>query len=117
MKEQALSRPWTGENDEPEAQFRSSQLSPSAAAIFKGTDFSNEPNVRSADTEKNNPFFTPPRTPNDEGKWDTGRSIDSFEGATISGGKKDHNERAASAFQSAGLKWNSRECNPHCVLF
>ena len=107
--EQALSQPWTKEDSERENQSRQKQLSPDTAAIFNGTDFHNGASARVAESEKQNPFFTPPGTPNDEMKRDAGASLDSYEGSLTFGGKKDHNDRATGAFQGAGLKWKPCE--------
>jgi hypothetical protein len=112
MNEQALSLPWKKENNEPENQARPKQLSSDTAAVFKGTDFSTGATAGVVDSEKQNPFFTPPRTPNDEIRRDAGESLDSYEGSLTFGGKKDHNDRATGAFQSAGLKWKPCELLP-----
>lgn len=113
-KDQVLSQPWEKENAESELQPRSKHLSPGMAAVFKGTDFSNEGGIRIAESEKHNPFFTPPRTPNSEMKRDGRGSIDSYEGsvATLEG-RIDHNDVAAGAFQSAGLKWDPLSVQPY----
>lgn len=104
--EKALSPPWTAHDAEQE-QARPKRVSPETQAIFKGTDFANEPKI--AENEKN-PFFTPPPgTPNSDLKRDGRSSIDSYDGSLTSGGKTDHTQRATGAFESAGLKWKPRE--------
>lgn len=101
--EKALSAPWTDDDAEAENPARAKKLNPETAAVFKGTDFANENNITV--TEKSNPFFTPPRTPNGEAKRD-GESFDTYdESVTSSGGKVNHTQRASGAFESAGLKW------------
>lgn len=107
--EQALSQPWTKESNEPETPTRPKQPTADTAALFNGTDFSNGAAAQVVESEKHNPFFTPPRTPNDETKRDAGASLDSYEGSLPFGGKKDHNDRASGAFQGAGLKWKPCE--------
>ena len=106
-KEKALSPEWTGDDVEGDNQPRPRRVSPETAAVFKGTDFANEPKVQ--ETEKSNPFFTPPRTPNSDHKRD-GSSSDSFdETFSSNGGRVDHTERATGAFENAGLKWKPRK--------
>ncbi|KAF2262318.1 hypothetical protein CC78DRAFT_318856 [Lojkania enalia] len=110
--EKALAPEWFGENAEPENQTRPPRVSPETAAVFKGTDFANEPKV--FETEKaTNPFFTPPRTPNSDNKNDDGYSIDSLDQSMSSGGKVNHTQRASGAFQSAGLKWKPLSVQPY----
>ncbi|KAF2689373.1 hypothetical protein K458DRAFT_439711 [Lentithecium fluviatile CBS 122367] len=108
--ERALSPEWFHEH-ESETPIRPKRVSPETAAIFKGTDFANEPKV--VDAEKNNPFFTPPRTPNSDGKREGGESIDSYAASMTSGGKADHTLRATGAFESAGLKWKPLSVQPY----
>lgn len=107
--EKALSPPWTGEesdSENPVSPASPNNISPEAAAAFKGTDFANEPQI--AGGEKPNPFYTPPRTPNGESKRD--ESFDSYEESlTSGGGRVNHTQRASGAFQSAGLKWKPCE--------
>jgi hypothetical protein len=105
--EKALSPEWIPEQ-QADTPVRSKHISPGAAAIFKGSDFANEPRV--VETEKMNPFFTPPHTPNSEAKRDGGESIDSYEPSTTTGGGiTDHALRATGAFEGAGLKWKPRK--------
>ncbi|KAF2712131.1 hypothetical protein K504DRAFT_464228 [Pleomassaria siparia CBS 279.74] len=113
-KEQALSQPWLKENVEPETQPRSSQLTPDTSAMSKGTDSISDDGVPVTQTtsEENNPFFTPtlPRTPNSELKRDGGTPTDSYDGSY--GGREDHTDRAAGAFQGAGLTWKPLTIQP-----
>jgi hypothetical protein len=106
--EKALSPEWFGDR-ETETPARPKQLSPETAAVFKGTDFATE--SRATESEKNNPFFTPPRTPNSDLKRDGGESLDSYDVSLTSGAKTDHAQRATGAFENAGLKWKPRESN------
>ncbi|KAF2800732.1 hypothetical protein K505DRAFT_263316 [Melanomma pulvis-pyrius CBS 109.77] len=112
-RDQVLSQPWTKENSEPETQPRSKKFDLEAAAVLKGTEFATESGARVADPEKNNPFFTPPRTPTSEMKREGGESIDSYEGSLTFGSKNNHNDRATGAFQSAGLKWKPLSVQPY----
>jgi hypothetical protein len=100
--ERALSPEWY-DAQESEAPAHPKRVSPTTAAIFKGTAFASEPKVN--EVEKNDPFFTPPHTPNSDMKRDGGESLDSYAASMTSGGKTDHTQRATGAFESAGLKW------------
>jgi hypothetical protein len=104
--ESDLSPEWYDAQDS-EAPTYPKRVNSVAAAIFKGTDFANEPKVTEA--ERNNPFFTPPRTPNSDMKRDCGESMDSYTASMTSGGRPDHTERASGAFESVGLKWKPCE--------
>jgi len=105
--ERVLSPEWFPEH-ESDTPARSKPISPDTAAIFKGTDFANEPKV--ADVDNANPFFTPPHTPNNDDKREPRESIDSYEPSlTTGGGRPDHALRATGAFEGAGLKWKPRE--------
>jgi hypothetical protein len=103
--EKALVPVWTSEDVDGENQMRPKKVNPEAEAVLKGTDFATEPKV--SETEKSNPFYTPPRTPNSESKRDT--SLDSYDDTLSSGGKVNHAKRASDAFNSAGLKWKPCE--------
>jgi len=105
--ERILSPEWTGEKNTGEAPKALRIFNADAAAILKGTDFANEGKI--AESEKgSNPFFTPPRTPTSIDNRRDDYSIDSFD-ESVGAGKVDHNERAAGAFDSVGLKWKPRE--------
>lgn len=107
-KEKALSPEWFADREaDTPARFR--QLSPETAAVFKGTDFATESRPTEAEKNNNNPFFTPPRTPNSDLKREGGESLDSYDVSLMSGVKTDHAQRATGAFESAGLKWKPRE--------
>ena len=103
--EKALSPEWF-EDSETDAPVRPKQLSPETAAVFAGTDFATD--TRATETEKN-PFFTPPRTPNEDAKREDGESLDSYDASMLSGTKSDHAQRATGAFESAGFKWKPRK--------
>lgn len=106
--EKSLAPEWFPEH-ESDTPARTKGISPETAAIFRGTDFANEPKVTG--TERRNPFSTPPHTPISDAKRDGGESIDSYEGGsmTTGGGKIDHAQRASGAFEGAGLKWKPRK--------
>ncbi|KAF1938900.1 hypothetical protein EJ02DRAFT_270355 [Clathrospora elynae] len=109
--ERVLSPEWTGEKTtNNEVNTGSKYLNPDAAAILQGTEFSVD--AKSSDPEKSNndPFFTPPRTPSSiEGR---GYSLDSCVDSTATG-KADHAQRAAGAFDNAGLKWKPLSVQPY----
>ncbi|KAF2865295.1 hypothetical protein BDV95DRAFT_507470 [Massariosphaeria phaeospora] len=109
--QQALSPEWTDVNSEPENQARFNHLNPETAAIFEGTDFANEPRV--AEPERDNPFFTPPHTPNDNSYKRDGESFDSSEASFALTSKTDHTQRASGAFERAGLKWKPLSVQPY----
>ena len=110
--EMALSPEWHDDGD-TDAPARSKRVNPEAAAIFQGTDFANGPQVTESD--KVNPFFTPPQTPNSELKREGGESMDFYDASMASRNKTDHAQRAVGAFESAGLKWKPRKsCRPSC---
>ena len=108
--EKALSPEWTGSiNSSGEAskltvQKAQPEAHPDALAILDGTDFDSE-----LQNEKtgNNPFYTPPHTPTN-GSRRTGESLDSYDDSMTTG-KVNHSERAAGAFENAGLKWKPCE--------
>lgn len=104
--ERVLSPEWTGEKN-PEARPGTVSYNADAAAMLKGTDFANEGKVADSEKGSNNPFFTPPRTPTSvEPRRDY--SLDSYDDSMTTG-KVDHTQRAAGAFDNAGLKWKPRE--------
>lgn len=105
--EKSLSPVWY-EDTEADGPARTKATNSEAAVIFKGTDFANDSRV--ADTEKSNPFYTPPYTPNDDQNREAGESFDSYDISMTSGARIDHAQRATDAFEVAGLKWKPREC-------
>jgi hypothetical protein len=107
--EKVLSPEWAGEkNTSGEAKTGPKYFNADAAAILKGTDFSSEGKVTESEKSGSNPFFTPPRTPNSVDRRD--QSLDSYD-ESMTMGKVDHTQRAAGAFDNAGLKWKPREYN------
>lgn len=110
--ERALSPEWTLAQVEAEAlatqtQGRQKKLSPTAAAVFKGTDF--DSTVKVSEVEKSNPFYTPPRTPSGEDKRDEFMSFDgSNRDSLYLSSKQNHVKKAEGAFDDAGLKWQPR---------
>jgi len=103
--EKALSPEWI--QDYESETPRPKVFSPEAATIFKGTDFAGESKI--TETEKSNPFFTPPQTPNSDLRPEGGESADPYEASLLSGVQADHAQRATGAFKSAGLKWKPRK--------
>ena len=104
--ERVLSPEWTGEKSTgSEAKTGPKYFNADAAAILKGTDFSHEGKVTESEKGGSNPFFTPPLTPN---SVDRDQSLDSFD-ESMATGRVDHTQRAAGAFDNAGLKWKPRE--------
>ncbi|PSN63554.1 hypothetical protein BS50DRAFT_83438 [Corynespora cassiicola Philippines] len=115
-KEKALSPTWVDDGTDADAQPRPKRVSPETNAIFQGTDFADQ--VKASDPEKtNNPFFTPPHTPNSdvEQARNAGLSYESDAGSltTGGGGRIDHAQRANEAFDTAGLKWKPLSVQPY----
>lgn len=107
--EKALSPEWNGEkNAHSEGKTSPKVFNVEAAAILKGTDFSNEVKMTESEQPASDPFFTPPRTPTSAERGNY--SLDSYE-ESMTGGKVNHTQRAAGAFDHAGLKWQPREYN------
>lgn len=106
--ERILSPEWTGEKNTGEATKTPRFFNADAAAILKGTDFANQGRPAESEKGSNNPFFTPPRTPTSVDARRDDYSIDSFD-ESVGAGKVDHTQRAAGAFDNAGLKWKPRE--------
>lgn len=106
--EKALSSEWTGTANKGEAQHSKSSTKEraEAAAILTGTDFASETTVQHSE-KSNNPFFTPPRTPTSDSHYRE-ESLDSYD-ESVTTGKVNHSERAAGAFENAGLKWKPCE--------
>lgn len=113
--EKVLSPEWNSEkNAEPGDKPATKAVNPDAAAILKGTDFANDSNPKIAESEKggSNPFFTPPRTPTTTGGREGGESLDSCD-ESMTTGKVNHTQRAAGAFENAGLKWKPLTIQPY----
>lgn len=105
--EKALSPEWHGEKgngDVPKTSSRKANAD--TAAILEGTDFASEKTVKRSE-KSNNPFFTPPHTPTSDSHRPE-ESLDSYD-ESMTTGKVNHSERAAGAFENAGLKWKPCE--------
>ena len=110
--EKKLAPIWTAEQAEAQAgamkdnQNPMKSISPAAAAIFKGTDFST-PKTTIVEVGRGNPFNTPPMTPN-SGERDSVAPSEypwSDSGSTLrSTGKAPYEKKAAGAFDSADIK-------------
>lgn len=104
--EKVLSPEWTSDKFNGEAGPKAKKVHVDAAAILEGTDFQSEKTVKRSE-KSNNPFFTPPHTPtSDSHRRD--ESLDSYD-ESMTTGRVDHSERAAGAFENAGLKWKPCE--------
>ena len=106
--ERVLSPEWTGETSHGNDIKPSPRVfAPEATDILKGTDFAAD--GRSGEVEKHatDPFNTPPRTPNSSDP--RGAESVEFGDYARSTAKIDHAQRAAGAFEHAGLKWKPRE--------
>ncbi|CAN9395073.1 unnamed protein product [Alternaria alternata] len=109
--ERVLSPEWTGEKNS-DAKNVPANFNADAAAILKGTDFANEGKVAESEKGSNNPFFTPPRTPTSVEPAGREYSLDSYD-ESMTTGKVDHTQRAAGAFDNAGLKWKPLSVQPY----
>jgi hypothetical protein len=109
--EKALSPEWAGDNSNAEVKPAAKAVNPEAAAILAGSDFASEQKIEESEKGSNNPFFTPPRTPNSVERPEGAKSFDSYDDS-FSTGRVDHAKRASGAFESAGLKWKPREFSP-----
>ncbi len=102
--EKVLSPEWidkAGRGDKPEVPA----VDAHTAAMLQGTDFAvSETKVNNSDS---NPFFTPPHTPNGPEKL-PGEPNECPDMSTTST-QVNHTQRAAQAFESAGLKWKPRK--------
>ncbi|RMZ71284.1 regulator of g signaling superfamily [Pyrenophora seminiperda CCB06] len=107
--ERVLSPGWTGEKNIGEALKSPRLFNADAAAILKGTSLANDAKLTESEKSGSNPFFTPPRTPNSDDNRRDDCSMDSF----AETGKVDHTQRAAGAFDSAGLKWKPLSIQPY----
>jgi hypothetical protein len=106
--EKALSPEWNSDriNGEARTQPHSKKALAEAATILEGTDFASEKTVKHSE-KSNNPFFTPPHTPTGESHR-RDESLDSYD-ESMTTGRVNHTERAAGAFENAGLKWKPCE--------
>lgn len=107
--EKVLSPEWQGSANNSEApKLHTKKSIPETSAILDGTDFASEKTVKHSDrSTSNNPFFTPPHTPtSDSARRD--ESLDSYD-ESMTTGRVNHSERAAGAFENAGLKWKPCE--------
>lgn len=116
QSERALSPEWTMSQAESEAlagqsQTRQMKVSADTAAALKGTGLESTPRI--GETEKNNPFYTPPRTPSDETRRVVTSTDDSSNGYNSSGtgwmsattNSDNIKKKAEGAYDDAGLKW------------
>ncbi|KAH9875094.1 hypothetical protein J1614_004582 [Plenodomus biglobosus] len=107
--EKDLSPEWSADMaNQNEVKPISMPASAYAAAMLKGSDFADD---RMLHSEKgSNPFFTPPRTPTSLYRRD--ESLDSCTDSMMTD-KLDHAQRAAGAFENAGLKWKPLTVQPY----
>jgi hypothetical protein len=101
--EKALSPEWTGVSTSNGDASKSAvqNMHPEVSAMLDGTDFDgNQQNEK-------NPFYTPPHTPTN-GSRRREESLHSYDDSMTTG-KVNHSERAAGAFENAGLKWKPCE--------
>lgn len=125
-RERQLSPEWTAAQAEEEAANAAAgkpqpkRLDNLAKEMFKGTDFIAGPKV--TETEKANPFFTPPRTPAGEERKGDGAFTFSDVGSTAefsddksftaSSNPTGYAKKAEGAFDEAGLKWQPFTVQP-----
>ncbi|KAL1633037.1 hypothetical protein SLS56_003108 [Neofusicoccum ribis] len=113
--EKGLSPEWTTEKAEAEAhaaqsQVRKKKASPNAAAVFKGTNFS--------DNDRANPFWdSAARTPSEHSKNDTmdavsEHSISDWQ-KSLSNSTVNHSEATKDAFESAGERFQPFTIQPY----
>jgi len=108
--EKVLSPEWTGSgnNNGDAPKLNVQKPHPEVSTMLEGTDFASEKTGQQTEkTSGNNPFYTPPHTPTN-GSHRREESLDSYD-ESITTGKVNHSERAAGAFENAGLKWKPRE--------
>ena len=106
-REKSLAPIWTEEEPEKGEHPPKQQISPEAAAAFKGTDFASHTTVKEVGNQ--NPFNTPPRTPKgdaesiakSEAAWSEGESTLNVSRTTGAS----HQKQAAEAFEGADMKW------------
>jgi hypothetical protein len=113
--ERALSPEWLDEKSNVEAKSATKTANAETTAILAGSDFASDPKVDESEKSSNNPFFTPPRTPNSVERAEGTKSFDSYDDS-LSTGRVDHTKRASGAFESAGLKWKPRKFRPFFPL-
>lgn len=111
--EKKLAPEWTLEQAEAEALAAQTQprsrakVTPETAAVFKGTDFESQP--RLTETEKANPFHTPPRTPSSESRR-LENDLSTVQTSTgTQSSRFNYQKKAEAAFEDAGLKWQPCE--------
>lgn len=108
--EKDLSPEWSADMaNQNEVKPMSMPASAHAAAMLKGSDFADDKMLHS-ERGGNNPFFTPPRTPTSLDRRD--ESLDSCTDSMMTD-KVDHAQRAAGAFENAGLKWKPLTVQPY----
>jgi len=103
--EKVLSPEWTGASNGDASKLAIQNAHPEVSAMLEGTDFDG-----SQQNEKN-PFYTPPHTPTN-GSRRREESLDSYDDS-MTAGKVNHSERAAGAFENAGLKWKPLTVQPY----
>ncbi|KAF2839878.1 hypothetical protein M501DRAFT_932495 [Patellaria atrata CBS 101060] len=114
--EQVLSKEWTIEQAEAEAHAAQSnaskkKLSPTVATVFKGTDF--DPTAKHYDSEKSNPFYTPPASSEGQRKNSEVSSLSSKADSGWQSSKAAHSRKAGEVFEEAGLKWQPFTVQPY----
>jgi hypothetical protein len=113
--ERVLSPEWVDEKSNTEAKSGPKTINVEAAAILAGSDFASEAKIDESEKGSNNPFFTPPRTPNSVERPEGTKSFDSCDDS-FSTGRVDHTKRASGAFETAGFKWKPCEYCPFFTL-
>lgn len=122
-QEKSLSPEWTLSKIESEALAtqnvsRKMKISADTAAAMRGTGLDSTQTV--AESEKANPFFTPPRTPSNEVKRQDASSMFSATESKSMGWESNEkstsvSKRVEGAYDEAGLKWQpceSTRCFP-----
>ena len=113
-KEKALSPEWIPERNEFEKDRPAKKISPDAAAIFKGSDFANGPQVSVKEYNGANPFSDSANSdrestfPGSESGWDEKSTLQS------SHGRADYHRKAVETFQAAGIKY--QPCEHQAIL-
>jgi len=119
--ERALAPIWSAEQAELDAQGKTGaapvkqQFSADTAAVLKGTDFA--PPSTSVVEVKGNPFFTPPRTPNNDraSLAPTERAWSDNVSTLHQQSNKSFHSKAVGAFEGADLKW--QPCEHHSLSY
>lgn len=107
--ERALAPPWVMEKAEADTaghgNLKAPKVSADTAAIFKDTDFA-VPKVSVVEYGGNNPFYTPPYTPDGRQSIAAGSDYGWDDGASTiqSTGGKSFRQKAAGAFEAANVK-------------